>query len=92
MARDHALATNEPVLLESIAYRLGAHSSSDDPSGYRSKEEEEQWRKNDPIARFRLWLLAKGWLDDVADKAQLEALRQEILDALKVAKSSQTRH
>jgi TPP-dependent pyruvate/acetoin dehydrogenase alpha subunit len=43
----------------------------------QSKEEEEQWRKNDPIARFRLWLLAKGWLDDVADKAQIEALRQE---------------
>lgn len=85
MARDYALANNEPVLLESIAYRLGAHSSSDDPSGYRSKEEEELWRKNDPISRFRLWLLNKGWLDDAADKAQIEALRQEILDALKVA-------
>jgi 2-oxoisovalerate dehydrogenase E1 component alpha subunit len=85
LAREYALANNEPVLLESIAYRLGAHSSSDDPSGYRSKEEEELWRKNDPIARFRLWLLNKGWLDDGADKAQIEALRQEILDALKVA-------
>lgn len=85
MAREYALETNEPVLLESIAYRLGAHSSSDDPSGYRSKEEEEQWRKNDPVSRFRLWLLAKGWLDDEADKAEIEALRVEILDALKVA-------
>jgi 2-oxoisovalerate dehydrogenase E1 component alpha subunit len=85
LARDYALANNEPVLLESIAYRLGAHSSSDDPSGYRSKEEEELWRKNDPVARFRLWLLNKGWLDDAADKAQIEGLRQEILDALKVA-------
>ncbi len=85
LAREHALATNEPVLLEAIAYRLGAHSSSDDPTGYRSKEEEEQWRKNDPISRFRLWLLSKGWLDDEADKASLDALRQEILDALKVA-------
>lgn len=85
LARDYALAHNEPVLLESMAYRLGAHSSSDDPSGYRSKEEEEQWRKNDPVARFRLWLLAKGWLDDEADQAKLEALRHEILEALKVA-------
>ncbi|CAM5220785.1 3-methyl-2-oxobutanoate dehydrogenase [Alishewanella longhuensis] len=40
MAREHALKHHEPVLIESIAYRLGAHSSSDDPSGYRSKEEE----------------------------------------------------
>jgi 2-oxoisovalerate dehydrogenase E1 component alpha subunit len=85
MARAHVLAHEEPILIESIAYRLGAHSSSDDPSGYRSKEEEELWRKNDPIARFRLWLVKQGWLDDEADKAKSDALRQEILDALKVA-------
>ncbi|WP_337840195.1 thiamine pyrophosphate-dependent dehydrogenase E1 component subunit alpha [Rheinheimera sp.] len=85
MARDYALAHNEPVLIESMAYRLGAHSSSDDPSGYRSKEEEELWRKNDPVSRFRLWLVKQGWLDEEADKAKLDLLRQEILDALKVA-------
>ncbi|MEO3879777.1 thiamine pyrophosphate-dependent dehydrogenase E1 component subunit alpha [Rheinheimera fenheensis] len=85
MAREHALATNEPVLIESIAYRLGAHSSSDDPSGYRSKEEEEKWRQNDPISRYRLWLIEKGWLNDADDKATIEKLRTEILDALKVA-------
>ncbi|MCC5825740.1 thiamine pyrophosphate-dependent dehydrogenase E1 component subunit alpha [Alkalimonas sp.] len=85
MAREQALAGNEPILLESMAYRLAAHSSSDDPSGYRSKEEEEQWRKNDPISRFRLWLINKGWLDDAADTEQTSKLRQEILDALKVA-------
>ncbi|MFC4654545.1 MULTISPECIES: thiamine pyrophosphate-dependent dehydrogenase E1 component subunit alpha [Rheinheimera] len=85
LARDYALEHNEPVLIESIAYRLGAHSSSDDPSGYRSKEEEELWRKNDPVSRFRLWLVKQGWLDEEADKAKLDLLRQEILDALKVA-------
>lgn len=85
LARQHALTQHEPVLIESIAYRLGAHSSSDDPSGYRSKEEEEQWRKNDPVARFRLWLLRQGWLDEQQDKQAVEALRTEILDALKVA-------
>ncbi len=61
---------------------------SDDPSGYRSKEEEELWRKNDPISRFRLWLVKQGWLDEEADKAKSDALRQEILDALKVAENS----
>ncbi|WP_116473668.1 thiamine pyrophosphate-dependent dehydrogenase E1 component subunit alpha [Zobellella maritima] len=85
LARKLALEQQEPVLVEAIAYRLGAHSSSDDPSGYRSKEEEDRWRKNDPIARYRLWLLKQGWLDDDADKAKTEALRQEILDALKIA-------
>jgi len=85
MAREYALAHHEPVLIESIAYRLGAHSSSDDPSGYRSKEEEALWRKNDPIARFKAWLLRQGWLDEAADKAKTEQLRVDILDALKVA-------
>ncbi|MCH8537391.1 MAG: thiamine pyrophosphate-dependent dehydrogenase E1 component subunit alpha [Alkalimonas sp.] len=85
MARKQALAEHEPILIESIAYRLGAHSSSDDPSGYRSKEEEELWRKNDPISRYRLWLINKGWLDDDSDTEQTTALRQEILSALKVA-------
>ncbi|CAM5220289.1 thiamine pyrophosphate-dependent dehydrogenase E1 component subunit alpha [Alishewanella longhuensis] len=85
MAREHALKHHEPVLIESIAYRLGAHSSSDDPSGYRSKEEEALWRKNDPIARFKAWLLQQGWLDEAADKAKTEQLRVDILDALKVA-------
>jgi len=89
MAREYALAHNEPVLIESIAYRLGAHSSSDDPTGYRSKEEEEKWRKVDPVARFQAYLVAKGWLDLDAEKASLDALRQEILDALKVAEKVQ---
>jgi 2-oxoisovalerate dehydrogenase E1 component alpha subunit len=89
MAREYALAHNEPVLIESIAYRLGAHSSSDDPSGYRSKEEEEKWRKVDPVARFQAYLVNKGWLDLDADKASLDLLRQEILDALKVAEKIQ---
>lgn len=89
MARDYALTHNEPVLIESIAYRLGAHSSSDDPTGYRSKEEEEKWRKVDPVARFQAYLVGKGWLDLDAEKASLDALRQEILDALKVAEKVQ---
>ena len=49
------------------------------------KEEEEKQRQNDPIARYRLWLIEKGWLQDADDKATIEALRSEILDALKVA-------
>ncbi|MDX3774754.1 thiamine pyrophosphate-dependent dehydrogenase E1 component subunit alpha [Chromatiaceae bacterium AAb-1] len=85
MAREYALQHSEPVLIESIAYRLGAHSSSDDPSGYRSKEEEEIWRRNDPVSRFRLWLQNQGWLDEAEDKVKTEALRTEILEALKAA-------
>ncbi|MCD8475330.1 MAG: hypothetical protein LRY40_00765 [Shewanella fodinae] len=38
---------------------MGAHSSSDDPSGYRSKDEEARWQQHDPVKRFKLWLINK---------------------------------
>ncbi|WP_245748714.1 thiamine pyrophosphate-dependent dehydrogenase E1 component subunit alpha [Oceanisphaera psychrotolerans] len=85
LARKLALEQQQPVLVEAIAYRLGAHSSSDDPSGYRSREEEERWRKQDPIARYRLWLQHKEWLDEASDQIATDALRQEVLEALKAA-------
>lgn len=83
-ARLYSVETGEPVLIESIAYRLGAHSTSDDPTGYRSKEEESSNTKC-PIQRFKGYLLSKGWLDEAADNAEDESLREAILDAVKVA-------
>jgi 2-oxoisovalerate dehydrogenase E1 component alpha subunit len=85
MAREYAVTHNEPVLIESIAYRLAAHSSSDDPSGYRSKDEEEGFRQNCPIARFKAYLLKQGWLDEAEDEKAKEETRQQVLDALKVS-------
>ncbi len=84
-AREIATQTGEPVLIESIAYRLGAHSTSDDPSGYRSKDEEAKHREECPVARFRRFLVKQGWLDEAADEKEIEAIREQILDAVKVA-------
>ena len=84
-ARDICVKTGEPVLIESIAYRLGAHSTSDDPSGYRSKEEEADHQLNCPIARFKKWLVAQNWLDEALDDEEKEAIREQILEAVKVA-------
>lgn len=84
-ARDYAIKNNAPVLIEAMTYRLGAHSSSDDPSGYRSKEEEAQWQQYDPVNRFKLWLLDKGWLTEAHNQLIYEQYREEILAQLKVA-------
>ncbi len=84
-ARAYALKHNAPVLIEAMTYRLGAHSSSDDPSGYRSKEEEAKWREHDPVQRFKLWLINKGWLKEADDAALYEKYRQEVLDQVKVS-------
>lgn len=85
MARQHAIEHNEPVLIEAMSYRLGAHSTSDDPTGYRSKEEEAKWAKLDPILRFKHWVTQKGWWDDQQEKALYSDYREDILSQMKAA-------
>lgn len=84
-ARRIAVEEHEPVLIEAMTYRLGAHSSSDDPSGYRSRKEEDAWRKKDPVARLRHWLEKQGWWDDEREKAAREKHRNDVLAAMKKA-------
>ncbi|TMP06227.1 3-methyl-2-oxobutanoate dehydrogenase [Pseudoalteromonas sp. S3178] len=83
-AREIATTQGEPVLIESIAYRLGAHSTSDDPSGYRSKDEEAN-NQTCPIDKFRKWLVKQDWLNEDQDVKAKESIREEILAALKRA-------
>lgn len=82
-ARKMALEQQKPVLIEAMSYRLGAHSTSDDPSAYRSREEEDKWRQLDPIERTKNWLLSKGWWSEKEDKECFENYRQEVLETLK---------
>ncbi len=85
LARRYALEEHKPVLIEACAYRLGGHSTSDDPTGYRTKDEENAFRSNDPIEKFKQWLLGKDWLNTDNEAAEAETLRQDILAAVKVA-------
>ncbi len=65
-----------PTLVEAVTYRMGPHSTSDDPKRYRSEAELEEWKQRDPILRFQLYLKAKGIWDE-----ELEAnVRQEVED------------
>ncbi|RBI65980.1 thiamine pyrophosphate-dependent dehydrogenase E1 component subunit alpha [Vreelandella sulfidaeris] len=84
-ARKIAVERNQPVLIEAMSYRLAAHSSSDDPSGYRSKDEEEIWRAKDPLLRLQKWLLKKQWWSEEEEATQQENLRREVLETLKRA-------
>jgi 2-oxoisovalerate dehydrogenase E1 component alpha subunit len=66
-----------PTLIEAVTYRLGAHSSSDDPTRYRTKEELEEWQLRDPITRFRRYLEKKLiWNESDEKKAQDDANRE----------------
>lgn len=82
-ARQLAVEEQCPVLIEAMSYRLAAHSTSDDPTGYRSREEEEKWRQRDPVKRMATWLISKGWLDEKEDQQYVEKMRQEVLQELK---------
>ena len=84
-ARRIATQEQRPVLIETMTYRLGAHSTSDDPSGYRSKEEEQEWRDKDPIQRMNNWLIAQRWWDEESDSDLQKSYRTEILAELKLA-------
>ncbi len=69
-----------PTLIEAFTYRMGAHTTSDDPSRYRVAAELEQWRLKDPIERVKAWLLRGGhvdstFLDQVASEADDLAVR-----------------
>jgi len=59
-AMDYVRAGNGPVLIEAYTYRKGAHTTSDDPSKYRTKEEEQLWEKADPLLRLRKYIDKNG--------------------------------
>jgi len=89
-ARKYALEHHKPVLIEAMSYRLGAHSTSDDPSGYRSKEEEALWEKIDGVLRFKTWIELQGWWDQAQEDALYEKYRTQILAQLKVSEKEPT--
>jgi pyruvate dehydrogenase E1 component alpha subunit len=63
-ALQRAYAGQGPTLIEAVTYRMGPHTTSDDPTRYRSAAEEEEWRVKDPLARVRALLDAEGLVDD----------------------------
>jgi pyruvate dehydrogenase E1 component alpha subunit len=76
-----------PTLLVTESYRFEGHYSGE-PEVYRSRAEVEEWRKQDPIPRFRYWLTDSGRVTDAELSAIEAAMKQEIVDAVQFAKDS----
>ncbi|MBN9200781.1 MAG: pyruvate dehydrogenase (acetyl-transferring) E1 component subunit alpha [Microbacterium sp. SCN 70-18] len=75
-ALDEARAGEGPRAIEALTYRMGAHTTSDDPTKYRTRDEEESWRRRDPLARMEAYLRGRGaseafFADVVAEGAAL---------------------
>ena len=72
-AAARARAGGGPTLIEAMTYRIGAHTTADDPTRYRSREEEELWAGRDPLVRIERWLRDQGtpeeYFSDLSDEA-----------------------
>lgn len=84
-AVDKARSGKGPTLIESVTYRMGPHSTSDDPTRYRDAAEVDEWKKRDPVERFRLYLSKKNLLSEKEDQAIRERAAKEIDDAVTIA-------
>jgi pyruvate dehydrogenase E1 component alpha subunit len=77
-ALGHVKAGKGPVLVEALTYRRGAHTTSDDPTLYRTEKEEKEWEEKDPIKRLRGYLVANGTWKEKDDEALLEQYKKEV--------------
>lgn len=72
VALDEARAGGGPRAIEAMTYRMGAHTTSDDPTKYRTSDEEKAWAGRDPIARLRAFLEGRGASQQFFDDADAE--------------------
>ncbi len=86
-ARARAARGEGPTLVECVTYRLGGHSTSDDPRAYRPAELVEPWRKKDPLLRMRTFLARRELLRDADEQALQASVKEEIQRAVKEAES-----
>jgi 2-oxoisovalerate dehydrogenase E1 component alpha subunit len=81
-----------PTLIEYVTYRVGAHSTSDDPAAYRPKTESDAWPLGDPVIRLKNHLIFRGaWSEARHKQAEAEIL-DTVVTAQKEAESHGTLH
>ncbi len=86
-AADHARRGHGPTLIELVTYRGGAHSTSDDPSKYRPKDEWDSFPLGDPVERLKQHLIKiGGWSEKKHEKLE-EELKDEVTAAWKEAQT-----
>jgi 2-oxoisovalerate dehydrogenase E1 component alpha subunit len=87
-AADRARGNHGPTLIEHFTYRAEGHSTSDDPSKYRSAEESSKWPLGDPIARLKQHVIALGIWDEERHAAMDRELAELVRTAQKEAEKN----
>ncbi len=86
-ALDMARDGKGQMLVEAITYRMGPHTTADDPKKYRSEEEVAYWRERDPIKRFQIYLKSKGFWSMEYEQRVLDESLKIVEDAVSKAES-----
>ena len=74
-AVEHARNAGRPTLIEALTYRLAGHSTSDDPARYRSSAEVSEWRRQDPVEKFKVFLISKNlWSNEIEENLREESV------------------
>ena len=74
VAADRAREGGGPTLVEAVTYRLGAHTTTDDPTRYRTADDLDMWMAREPIGRYRAFLEKAGlWSEELDRTARAEA-------------------
>lgn len=87
-ARTRALAGEGPTLIEAQVYRFGPHSTSDDPTRYRTEAQVNEWRQKDPILRLQQELRAAGVLSETEDAQVVSEARAQVSHAVEAAEAT----
>lgn len=86
-ANERARAGEGPTLIEAKTFRMGGHSTSDDPTRYVPKELVEEWEKKDPVPRFERFLAKRGLFNDSTRDEVYTAALQRVDRAAKEAQA-----
>ena len=87
-AAERARKGDGPTLIENVTYRMAVHTTADDPRKYRTKKEESEWQKRDPVERFRKYLTGKNLLSSKKVKEIDNDIQEEIKAAWNEAEST----
>ena len=83
-AVERARAGDGPTLIECVTYRLGVHTTADDPTKYRSEAEVAMWEQKDPLTRFRAYLEKRNLLEEGLE----QRVDEEIAEAIRCFEST----
>lgn len=88
-AVDRARSGEGPTFVEAITYRMGPHSTSDDPKRYRDDKEVDEWQKKDPLERYKAFLLRHKLMDQKTHDELWQKATDLVGDAIRKAETTE---